>query len=247
MNLEELYLHIVFNSEYFENLKVFFNNIGIKCKKINKLCVYLCNESIEAIDGQNYQLFKTFTELKHLSLNFGNDLTIKSLKNCKQLTHLSLSFRFKLKDIFTDIHLYLPQLTHLYCNTKYNCHLTDDHLKPLTKLKHLKCLIIKPKHLSICTEKGICDIINNCPEIRSIRFDRKPKITETTINALISLAEKKPFCHFIHSFGIKPYYSKEGFDYLKFLTKKKYTNLPKNLDIIPFNVKIFSIHGSNDN
>ena len=82
---------------------------------------------------------------------------------------------------------YLPQLTHL-------C-FTNNDLKPLTELKQLKSLIInKPKidsliHYNI-TDEGVCHIINNCPQIQSIRFERKPQITHKTIYALIPFTEK---------------------------------------------------------
>ena len=62
----------------------------------------------------------------------------------------------------------------------------------------------------------------------------KPNITHKTINALISLTVKKPFCDFVHSFGRKPDESEERFDYLEFISNKKYENLPKNLEIIAF-------------
>ena len=67
---------------------------------------------------------------------------------------------------------------------------------------------------------------------RSYLFD----ITYKTIDAMIWLAEKKLFCHFVHSFGPKPDETEEDFDYLVFLTYTVYQNLPKNLDIIPYNL-----------
>ena len=95
----------------------------------------------------------------------------------------------------------------------------------------------------VLTDEPFCEIINNCPEIRSICLRERPKITHKTIDALISLAERKPKSDFVHSFGYKPYNynkrSEQNLDYLEFLTDKKYENVPKNLNIIQYNYDMY--------
>ena len=133
---------------------------------------------------------------------------------------------------FDDIDVYLPQLIYFYCGLYYD--LLNFMLKPLSKLRNLKYVIIDYSSFnSDPTDDEICEIINNCPEITSICFSINPYITHKTIDALISLAEKKPFCYFVHSFGPKPDGSEEDFDYLEFISNQKYESLPKNLNIIP--------------
>ena len=109
----------------------------------------------------------------------------------------------------------------------------------------MKCLTIEDlPDIWYLTDEAICEIINKCPEIRSIRFSDNPGLTDTTIDALIWLAEKKPFCHFVHSFSPKPDYIREE-NYIMFATNREYKTLPENLDLIPFDFKIFSIFGTN--
>ena len=53
-------------------------------------------------------------------------------------------------------------------------------------------------------------------------------ITQKIIDTLISLAERKPFCHFVHFFG-EDIECLQNMDYLEFISNKKYESLPKNL------------------
>ena len=188
--------------------------------------------SHECYENQNFQFFQTLTQLRKLNISFSSKFLLKSLQNCKQLTHLKVVSNESLKHCFTDIHLYLPQLTHFYCH--FFRYITDEELKPLAKLKHLKHVMINfcDCDSSLLTDESFCEIINNCPEMRSILMNKRPKITHKTIDALISLAERKPFRHFVYSFGRKS--CNKSDDYLEFLSGKKYENVPKNLNFIPY-------------
>ena len=111
------------------------------------------------------------------------------------MTHIKVNSYDLSDDTFNEIDIYLPQLTHLSFDINYsittdsdsdnddhNEIITDSVLKPLSKLKLFKCLIINiitlPREEVRITDDGICHIINNCSELRSIRFSGRLDITQ---------------------------------------------------------------------
>jgi hypothetical protein len=75
----------------------------------------------------------------------------------------------------------------------------------LAKLKALKSLVFNrlktnQKFMSI-TDNGVIDVINNCPELESIRVNSRPNISHKTIEALIELALSKPRVYLSHTFS----------------------------------------------
>ncbi len=88
------------------------------------------------------------------------------------------------------------------------------------------------------------DVINNCPQINSIRLKYEPNITRKTIDALIALALRKPHIQLKHSIGdIKRennYYFNYYFDKPHIWTaiNLKSFDLPKNLIINSFKNEI---------
>jgi hypothetical protein len=160
-------------------------------------------------------------------------------KDCKQLTHICLYFHSINDEFFEDIDLYLPQLKHL--NTSI-WDITDRALHSLTKLKKLEKVklnrYIRPYHCfkyPFITDKGVCDLINNCLRLKSIHFridsnlcykNSNAKIyAQNIINDLIALALRKPNIYFNHYF--KDYEQKYlGLDQNNYI-------IPKNLQILP--------------
>jgi hypothetical protein len=117
VNLEKLSLDLL----YYQNITKSFiedmKNIGINCVKIKSLGIRIeCVNSFTISDLFNSIQF--FSQIKFLNCDLNSkDLTneqnisIKSLEKCKQLTH----FEFRSQnsyEFFKDIDLYLPQLTH---------------------------------------------------------------------------------------------------------------------------------------
>jgi hypothetical protein len=78
-----------------------------------------------------------------------------------------------------------------------------------SRLQKLQSLEIEDKCclLPFITDSGLIDVINNCPQINSIIFKSRPKISHETIDALIGLALRKPCIQFKHRFdGIEEEY-----------------------------------------
>ncbi len=83
-------------------------------------------------------------------------------------------------------------------------------------------------HFSLVTDSGLNEVINNCEEIKSINFRQRVNITHKTIDALISLALKKPRICFKHYF------------YLRKIGQNSDTNVidMKSYDSLPHNMKL---------
>jgi hypothetical protein len=140
-----------------------------------------------------------FNALKKLDLNtsqildnynnnnneLNESLSVLTFGNCKQLKPLLIKFPKIDDNFFNDIELFV--------------------LKCLAKLKALKSLVfnrLKTNHkfMSI-TDNGVIDVINNCPELESIRVNSRPNISHKTKEALIELALSKPRLYFSHTFS----------------------------------------------
>jgi hypothetical protein len=234
--LEELYLEFNFmkgfNLSFAQNMKTIAN----QCKKIKRLSIHsIINNSL--FGSEIFRSINNFESLKYLNLNIYHTLcncgtegiSVQYIKDCKLLTHLVLNYPKLNDNFFTDIELYLPKLKFLCI---YANNITDKTLHSLSKLKNL-CLIqvnsLRPNQsFSSVTDIGVCHLINNCPTIKSIRFNRRPNITLETIEALIGLALEKPRIYFSHFFGSFKEENNEEFEE-KFQNLIK--SLPKNIEI----------------
>ncbi len=79
-------------------------------------------------------------------------------------------------------------------------------------------------------DSGVCDVINNCQEIKSIVFNSRVNITHKTIEELIKLALNKPKTQFKHQF-IDIESENMVFNNILFtaINLKVFNDLPKNL------------------
>ncbi len=105
-------------------------------------------------------------------------------------------------------------------------------MESLSKLLKLQSIKIKREgyFLQNITDFGLMDVINNCPQIKSIVFKDRPNISESTIYALIELALRKPrvqFNHYFHGLQQK-YMVSDGFIRRVFFQS---CQLPNNLII----------------
>ncbi len=99
----------------------------------------------------------------------------------------------KLNDIFfEDIDKHLPQLKHFLITVDNK--ITDKTMNSLSKLLKLQSIKFEGYDYDFpnITDSGLIDVINNCPQINSIVFKGRPNITHKTIDALITLALRKP-------------------------------------------------------
>jgi hypothetical protein len=201
--------------------------IGSECKAIKSLQLILHTIGSQQFSQllDNVQHFK---QLKYLDISANVllffktcSLNSKALIECQELTHLKLESYID-DNFFDDIHLSLPQLTHL--NMKFDSKISDKSMDCLSKMQNLKVIDFKSADFSLITDSGIRNIINNCPKIKSIRFNRRPNITNETIDALIGLALKKPRIYFEHNLGEETIDSEE-------IEMKCYESLPNNLKV----------------
>jgi hypothetical protein len=131
---------------------------------------------------------------------------------------------------FQNIDLYLPQLEYLFINTEDI--ITDKSLYSLAKLKNLKVIGFdwtRPQLSVPITDKGLNHFINNCQNIESIRFYKKPNISYKTIDALIELALNKPRIKFNHKFRRR--YTENDIQIIDGLIVGTTKPLPNNLNI----------------
>jgi hypothetical protein len=121
-----------------------------------------------------------------------NQISCQSLKELKLLTNLKVE-KLKMNDIFfEDIDKHLPQLKHFLITVDNK--ITDKTMNSLSKLLKLQSIKFEGYDYDFpnITDSGLIDVINNCPQINSIVFKGRPNITHKTIDALITLALRKP-------------------------------------------------------
>jgi len=226
-------------SEVFVELAQHFKLIAQKCKQINIFHLEL--KQISSNDC--YQILNTisyFKQLKYLcfdnvedvnnaehvgDVEDNNQFLSKSLKDCSNLTHLALYYIKMNDNFFEDIDIYLPKLKILCIEVD---EITDKAMYSMAKLHKLETVKLRAnkyfKRFNHITDSGICHLINNCQQIKSIEFCIRLDITLTTIEQLVKLALTKPKVQFKHEFRFVGY--KDNLlinNYLK--------NLPINLVI----------------
>ncbi len=231
-NLEELKLWLCFGEEIdFSKLAQSLKNISHKCLKLKSLDLKIKN--MTSINVQKFmETFGSFVNLKYFKFKprISNNINICSLINCNKLTHLSLDELNMNDNYFENIDLYFPQLEYLFINTEDI--ITDKSLYSLAKLKNLKVISFdwtRPQLSVPITDKGLIHFINNCQNIESIRFNKKPKISYKTIDALIELALNKPRIKFNHKFRRR--YTENGIQIIHGLIVGTTKPLPNNLNI----------------
>jgi hypothetical protein len=255
-NLEDLELFFRIGQNRNELMAKNFKSIAIGCNQIRNLRLYLKGSPSYLTFGleivNSLQFFQNLRILK-LDLNLLMEERVKfnskSFKYFKQLFGLHLDINLGVNDIFfEDIDKHLPQLKRLDITVDNS--ITDKAMNSLSKLSKLQILCIlsdhnhNKKNLRLVTDSGLLDVINNCPQINSIRLKYEPNITRKTIDALIALALRKPHIQLKHSIGdIKRennYYFNYYFDKPHIWTaiNLKSFDLPKNLIINSFKNEI---------
>jgi hypothetical protein len=219
-NLTKLGLDVNFREisikNFIENLK----SIAINCNQLNSFEFHVLGTN-SLLNIEIYNCLGFFKNLNYLVLslynfnkqsNKSNEISCKSLKDLKLLTHLKLENPLTNDIFFEDIDKHLPQLKHLDIKVD-NKLITDKAMNSVSKLSKLQSIKIKSQAfmktyvknddfiLPLITDSGLINLINNCPQINSIYILKgRPNITHQTIDALIVLALKKPRIRFKHNF-----------------------------------------------
>ena len=123
-------------------------------------------------DVEIFNTIKQYKSLKKFEYNFGysytntkpHNMLSEELKECQDLTHLTLS-GCKIRDIFfKDIGLYLPKLQYLNLS---NIHINESSFKELSNLSDLRSLQL---HIPVRDFKFnlINPVLDKCHKIRFI-------------------------------------------------------------------------------
>jgi hypothetical protein len=96
--------------------------------------------------------------------------------------------------------LVLPNLTAIKLNTDQD--LTDETLRHLSKLKHLKTIILEGNiNMNFVTLDGILEFINNCSQtIKTIDIEFTNDLNEVSYDIFIAIAEMTPHINYFISF-----------------------------------------------
>jgi hypothetical protein len=238
-NLEKLDLILQLGAIYRQIFAQNFKQIAIECNQIRSLRLNIkSNDFLSKYGLEVLNTLQFFQNLNFLTFNYWNKkeenfkMSCKTLKDCKQLTHLVIAIREVNDNFFEDIDKHLPQIK--YLDITVDNRITDKAMNSLSKLKKLQTLLIHTVYGNIrfVTDLGLIHVINNCSQINSILFNCRPNITHKTIDALIALSLRKPNIRFKHSFNDMErggYQSYHSFTYTTIDLKG--FDLPKNLII----------------
>jgi hypothetical protein len=218
-NLESLSLNIKLTKKRALFIDSGLVMIGNKCKKLKhfnlKAYYKVTNENLFLILSRFEALTKLIIHFQCPSdQSFGN---MHHLNGCTNLKYLNLFVKSLTDQNFNDIHKYLPNLK--YFSLLSDNKLTQNTLFSLSKLQNLTRLEMKTSGINDC---GAREVINNCPQIRTIIFDTH--IKDIAIRAFVDLALKNPKNQYIFVFRFT-YFS-------KFTIDEK--DIPNNLSIIDF-------------
>jgi hypothetical protein len=216
----------------------YMESIANNNKNLHKI-YYRIRNSNTLYANRVFNKLKNLQNLKHLVLYmcaniYGDEqITTKSLSDCKQLQKLSLMHSNISDNFFENIHIYCPQLKSLeICLKSGTVEITDEAMKSLAKLKHLKHLnLLRFPHkylgFHLITDTGLLYLIEKSPQINSITFNSQTNITNITINALKQLALSKPKITFRYRFGC--IFDEDLFQrYYNFKTQE----MPQNMNIL---------------
>ncbi|CAG2163785.1 unnamed protein product [Oppiella nova] len=155
-----------------------FTEIGLKCKKLKKLCVQMKSNSTE-LNVEIFNSIQYFSGLKRLdlSLNLSIGLIVSnslqsfdSFKCWPQLTHLCLDL-WQMSDKFYDrIDKMQPKLQHLD-TTDPSSQLSGKDFKHISRLPNLRTLIIRNSNKNKCFDPIFLNVLAlKCAKIMSIEI-----------------------------------------------------------------------------
>jgi hypothetical protein len=187
-----------------------FRAIGFQCNQLNSFILIVTT----GIYGYKlkykpiYDSLNLFNNLNHLDLRLSrpdeqnNQISCESLKELKLLMSLKIYLRRTCHIFLENIDKHLPQLKHLNIIVENDRIIfIDKALNSLSKLSKLQTLRIDSNQdLIFIAEEKLLNVINNCPQINSIRFEKRTNISHRTIDALIALALRKPRVKYNHCF-----------------------------------------------
>ena len=180
--------------------------IGRKCLRLRSvdICIFgdLISDAFLKIFGKYFHCL----ERLDLSLwDIGNKFfqTVNCFgfqsQNGKHLTKLNLMFEQLCDDHLKDIHLFLPNLMAIKLNSDE--HLTDQCLRHLSKLNHLRTVVLEGNILlDYLTIDGIIEFITCCPSIQILDIEFENDFNEVGYDVFKVIAVMRPQINFFISF-----------------------------------------------
>lgn len=199
--LERLVINL--KGYYGQSFAAGIQTIGRMCKQLD----YFHLETYDSLILENiFSLLKDYHNLRYLCLNcrylykfesmqnlmYSVDHSVdygsvKSLANCRHLTHLKLNLLHLNDSNLESIDSFLPELKFL--ELKSSKRLTDTTVHSIAKLENLSKLRLFCKNIR---NQSICDLITRRPLLGQMYFDGFPNISEDCLLALWYNALKNP-------------------------------------------------------
>lgn len=191
LNLKKLSVTLEIDEKFQLNLDSILQLMADNCQKL----IGLSMEFKVSHSLPKHNVLKISSKLRTLYLRIKTQrMSSKSLQSLKCLNHLrdiNLLCNSISDTDFTDIADRCPKLKSLTIKTMGD--ISDESLKSLSKLKYLEKLAIfaVPFKVQNITDSGVCQLITDCPNIKTIDFFCGIKITNTSIQKLKTLAKNR--------------------------------------------------------
>lgn len=228
-NLRECLLTLKYNGGYDADF-VWINN-GLN--GIANDCPKICHLGIDFIGHQDFfinhvlQALNCFKYLPHLSISvsmYNKGLVFPPLKSVQQLD-LSYPRLYQCTCLKQLVQSY-PRLTNLRLNWMY--FFNDVLLNSLVGMKQLQQLQVGGLCPPDVSTNGLSTFLNTAPQIRSIVFDKKPKINIKTIDMLIEFVQKRPSIYYEFDLCLRDSEVEEKREFDQYFSS---VPLPKNMSI----------------
>lgn len=173
------------------------------------------------------QALSVFQRLPHLSLSvsmYNKGLLFPVLPSVEQLD-LAYPRLYQCTCLKQIVQAY-PQVSTLTLNWMY--FFNDVLLNSLIGMKKLQKLKIGGLCPPDVTTNGLTTFLNTAPQIRSVEFDKKPKVNTKTVDMLIKFVSKRPNVYYDFDFCLR---EGEPEEKRSFDTYFSQVPLPKNMAI----------------
>lgn len=228
-NLRECLLTLKYNGGYDADF-IWINN-GLN--GIANDCPKICHLGIDFIGHQDFfinhvlQALLVFKALPRLSLSvsmYNKGLNFPPLASVQQLD-LAYPRLYQCTCLKQLVQSY-PQMSTLTLNWMY--FFNDVLLNSLIGMKKLQKLKIGGLCPPDVTTNGLKTFLNTAPQIRSVEFDKKPKVTTKTVDMLVEFVSKRPNVYYDFDFCLRDGEPEERRAFDQYFRR---VPLPKNLAI----------------
>ncbi|KAH9408747.1 hypothetical protein TYRP_011015 [Tyrophagus putrescentiae] len=228
-NLRQCLLTLKYNGGYDADF-VWINN-GLS--GIAQDCPLICHLGIDFIGHQDFfinsclQALPCFKTLPRLSLSvsmYNKGLAFPPMPSVQQLD-LAYPRLYQCTHLKQLVQSY-PAVTTLTLSWMY--FFNDVLLNSLIGMKKLQRLKIGGLCPPDVTTNGLTTFLNTAPQIRSVVFDKKPKVTTKTVEMLVEFVGKRPSVYYDFDFCLRDGEPEERRQFEQYFSR---VPLPKNMAI----------------